>query len=59
MLKKKMRLKQKNLRLKQKSLRHKKKLRQMLARDKIEMERVVFVGGMEKDQNLLFKGTQN
>ena len=59
MLKKKMRLRQESLRLKQKSLRHKKKLRQMLAWDGIGMERVVFVGGMEKDQNLLLKGSEN
>lgn len=31
----------------------------MLAWDGIGMERVVFVGGMEKDQNLLLKGIKN
>ena len=59
MLKKKMRLKQENLRLKQKSLRHKKKLRQMLARDEIEIKSIFFIGDIKKDQNLFLKSTKN
>ncbi len=59
MLKKKMSLKQESLRLKQKSLRYKKKLHQILTQDGIEIERVVFVGVMKKDQNLLLKDFEN
>ena len=31
----------------------------MLAWDGIGIEKIVFVGGMEKDQNLLLKDTKN
>lgn len=49
----------KKMRLRHKSPRHKKKLRQILAWDGIGMESVVFVGVIEKDQNLLLKSTKN